>query len=184
MAGSVGLMSRWRSRIEASAKARPGNPNMCEVLLPALVAAGCGCIANIALKGLGELLQDKAEVVQCSLWLVMALLPACVQLNYISRGLRLYQQTVFFPVYNSLLVLTNTAYGLIFYREYDGLLASSSGSVVFFLGILLVMMGVALFARRTSDEEAGMAVKRALTEDAAGLGANPELGLTGDAPAS
>eukprot|EP00449_Zooxanthella_nutricula_P012516 CAMPEP_0198506586 /NCGR_PEP_ID=MMETSP1462-20131121/11791_1 /TAXON_ID=1333877 /ORGANISM="Brandtodinium nutriculum, Strain RCC3387" /LENGTH=99 /DNA_ID=CAMNT_0044235811 /DNA_START=60 /DNA_END=355 /DNA_ORIENTATION=+ len=58
--GCVAYMSRRRAELEQAAQARPSNPNIAEVLLPAVVASGCGCIANIALKAVGELLKTKA----------------------------------------------------------------------------------------------------------------------------
>jgi uncharacterized membrane protein len=152
MLGCLGHMARHREHIEALARSRPSNPKMGHVLLPALVAAGSACFSNILLKALGELVKSGAVALQLSVCLVAAGLPAIVQLNFVNKGLALYQQTVFVPVYSSLLVLVNTFYGLIFYREYVALLQHPERCGFFLFGVLLVILGVVAFSLRKPDK--------------------------------
>jgi len=152
MLGCLGHMARHRGHIEALARSRPSNPKMGHVLLPAMVAAGSACFSNILLKALGELVKSGAVALQLSACLAAAGLPAVVQLNFVNKGLALYQQTIFVPVYSSLLVLINTFYGLIFYREYVALLQRQERCVFFLGGVLLVILGVAMFSLRKPDK--------------------------------
>jgi len=152
MLGCLGHMARHRAHIEALARSRPSNPNLCHVLLPALVAAGSACFSNILLKAVGELVKSGAVALQLSICLAAAGMPAIVQLNFVNKGLALYQQTVFVPVYSSLLVVINTFYGLIFYREYVALLQQRERCGLFFGGVLLVILGVVAFSLRKPDK--------------------------------
>lgn len=181
IAGCMGYMEKRRPQIEMSAMQRPLNPNIFEVSLPAVVAAGCGCLTNISLKGVGELLKGGAEFGHLLMWLLTALMTALAQLNYINRGLRLYLQTVFFPVYSALLVLTNTLYGLIFYQEYGALVKRPDLSVLFAVGILAIVLGVVLFTFRRSDCNDSAHGASLAMELAPGLGlsAGAEMGSRG-----
>jgi len=161
---SLSYMSTHRSDIEASAMARSSNPHLGHVLLPAFAAAGCGCLANLMLKAFGELLKVGFGL-PTFFMLVATAIPAVGQLNYVNRGLRLYQQTVFFPVYNALLVLTCTIYGLLFYREYAELFRKSWPCACFALGLLSITFGVLLFTFRTSESEAVRDARRFLSGD-------------------
>jgi len=62
---------------------------------------------------------------------------ALVQINFINRGLHLYPQTLFFPVYSSLLVLANTLFGALYYEEYMHLLSTPSDFGYFVFGCML-----------------------------------------------
>jgi len=161
---SLYCMSALRSDIEASAMARSSNPHLGHVLLPAFAAAGCGCLANLMLKAFGELLKVGFSL-STFLMLVATAIPAVGQLNFVNRGLRLYQQTVFFPVYNALLVLTCTIYGLLFYREYAVLFRKSWPFACFALGLLSITFGVLLFTFRTSESEAARDARQFLSEE-------------------
>eukprot|EP00929_Paragymnodinium_shiwhaense_P007667 TRINITY_DN111575_c0_g1_i1.p1 TRINITY_DN111575_c0_g1~~TRINITY_DN111575_c0_g1_i1.p1 ORF type:complete len:373 (-),score=73.94 TRINITY_DN111575_c0_g1_i1:104-1222(-) len=148
---------RFKHGIERAARDRPLNPPMHDVLLPAILAASTGCVANILLKALGEFVKAGISFPRCLLFLVVAIFPfAGLQLNFVNRGLRLYMQTVFFPVYNALLVLANTVWGGIFYREYESIAHAGPRIVLFFLGVSCVMAGIVLFKQRKPHEELGI----------------------------
>lgn len=144
-------MRCFAAQIEDSAKARPTNPVVFEVLLPAIVASCLGALVNIGLKAFGELVKSGAAFWYCFVWLLAAASFAIFQLNYVNRGLRLYMQTVYFPVYNSLLVVTNTFLGLIFYNEYEDLLEDVRRCLIFAFGIVVIVIGICMFRLRTSD---------------------------------
>ena len=76
---------------------------------------------------------------------------AVVQINFINRGLALYPQTLFFPVYSSMLVLANTIFGALYYEEYLNLLTTPSDFGYFVFGCLLIVQGINLFRWRTLD---------------------------------
>lgn len=141
-------MGSHRAYIEEAALLRPSNPSVGHVLLPALVAAGCGCLSNIMLKAVSEQIFGAPLAPQTGLWLVGTLLPALAQLNFVNKGLALYQQVVFLPVYTSLLIFSCTLYGLIFYREYHELLQQGGRCALFSCGVLLIAFGVNMFSLR------------------------------------
>jgi len=149
-AASVTYMSLRRTDIELSAMTRPTNPKICHVFLPAFAAASTGCIANIFLKVVGELFATHGEM-----WQIAACLPFLAtlggaQLNYLNRGLRLYMQTVFFPIYSALLMLSNTVFGMIFFREYEALLDQGRW-IGFAAGTALVVTGIVMFTLRRAE---------------------------------
>ncbi|CAE8601338.1 unnamed protein product [Polarella glacialis] len=148
---SLAVMLTQRAQIEASAKERPDNPRIRDVLLPALVACGFGGIANIMLKCLGELIKEQAGVLKCGVCLLLAALPGAAQLNFINGGLRLYPQLVFFPIYSAILILVTTCFGLVFFQEYGSLLAHTGRLVVFILGVVFVCLGIVSFTMRRGD---------------------------------
>jgi len=148
--GGMMYMSRRAKAMEKSAMARPINPNMLEVTLPGIVAAGWGCFSNIALKGVGILLGKNADLLEWVQWLSILVISAMAQINYVNKGLHLYLQTVFLPVYSALLVVCNTLYGLIFYEEYTDLLHDSGKCAVFVSGVAFIVFGVTLFTLRRS----------------------------------
>ncbi|CAK0823206.1 unnamed protein product [Prorocentrum cordatum] len=154
----LGYMWSHRAHIEELALLRPSNPSVQHVLLPALVAAGCGCMSNIMLKAVAEQIFGSPLAPEAGLWILGALLPAVVQLNFVNKGLALYQQVVFLPVYTSLLILSCTLYGLIFYREYAELLEQGGQCALFSCGVLIIALGVNMFSlRRPFEFEAGAA---------------------------
>jgi len=141
---------RESARLEKAARQRPLNPRLADVLLPAVTAASAGSLTNVHLKAEAELIKSGAPG-SCCLWgLIFVLTFAAVQLNFVNRGLQLYMQTVFLPVYSSLLVLGCTAYGAVFYQEYEELLAHDGRA--FITGIALILSGIGLFTKRRPSE--------------------------------
>lgn len=156
----VVCMAIFTKEVEAAAAARPANPPVLHVLLPGLAAASAGCFSNIGLKAFVELLQAEAPWTQLVLCLLVGTLPfAALQLNFVNRGLRLYLQTIFFPVYNALLVILNTITASIFYKEYLVLLVQGDRFGLFWLGVAVVAVGIAFFGLRSPETREGSAPK-------------------------
>lgn len=150
VAASAVRQLHTRARIEEEAAERFDTPNLHHLLLPAWSAAGAGCITNVGLKVLGELMAAGASRLQLWAALTFLVVPsALVQQQAMNKGLRLYPQTVFFPIYSALLVLTNTVFGALFFEEYLSL-DGRGRSGLFVLGIGLVMAGISLFSQRSS----------------------------------
>jgi len=142
-----------RAFIEEQAKSTFDTPRLQFVLLAAWLAAAAGCITNIALKVLSELLTVPGEGTLATATLLLGILPAAVgQQQALNKGLRLYPQTVFFPVYSSLLMLANTLFGAVFFDEYTGLLHDGRG-LVFALGLGCIVCGISLFSLRHSSQQ-------------------------------
>merc|ERR1712154_740086 len=80
-------------------------------------------------------------------WLALTALPAILQLNYLNRGLQLYPQTLFIPVYTSSLIVVTAFGGAIFFQEFELM----THSVCFGLGVTLVACGISLFSLRKED---------------------------------
>lgn len=141
-------MRRNRLEMERLAAERKENPYLPHVVLPALAAALCGAVANIGLKGVGELVKAQGQwyqVVAC----VLVVAPAAIaQVNFINRGLFLYPQSIFLSVYSALLVLANTIYGALFYEEYRSLLGSTAHFLFFVFGCYIIVQGIWLFKLR------------------------------------
>mmetsp|Transcript_37849 Transcript_37849/g.88476 ORF Transcript_37849/g.88476 Transcript_37849/m.88476 type:complete len:375 (+) Transcript_37849:56-1180(+) len=121
------------------------------VLLAAWLAAGTGCVTNISIKILSEVLKAPGQEMLAFAALLAGVVPAAIlQQQAINKGLRLYPQTVFFPIYSSLLMLANTFFGAVFFDEFiDGLLQGSRG-VMFTSGLILIISGIFLFGWRRS----------------------------------
>lgn len=159
----VARQHRLRPEIEKLASEQPQNPHLPHVLLPAVVASLCGAVANIGLKGVGELLRYDSPHVQVLLCVLFVAPAAALQVNFINRGLLLYPQSVFLSVYGAILVLMNTMYGALFYEEYKALLASRMNLIYFAVGCALILLGIWLFKFRQpskcirfhKDEEIG-----------------------------
>jgi len=158
--GTVCYMCVHSKAIEASARSRQLNPNIVEVLLPAIVAGGAGSFSNIGLKGIGVLLRSGWSFVEILPWGLLAAAAALVQINYVSRGLRLYQQTIFLPIYQSMLVLMSSVFGMVFYQEYRQLGLRDAAS--FFMGVAGIVSGVRLFACRSPDVSEGIKDKEVI----------------------
>mmetsp|Transcript_26752 Transcript_26752/g.49125 ORF Transcript_26752/g.49125 Transcript_26752/m.49125 type:complete len:334 (-) Transcript_26752:160-1161(-) len=127
-------------------------PRVPFVILAAWLAAGTGCVTNISIKILSELLSagQNKELLALAALLCGVVPAALLQQQALNKGLRLYPQTVFFPIYSSLLMLANTFFGAIFFDEYIGLLQGSRG-FMFASGLNLIVMGIFLFSWRTGD---------------------------------
>eukprot|EP00747_Dinoflagellata_sp_TGD_P031681 gnl/TRDRNA2_/TRDRNA2_135476_c0_seq1.p1 gnl/TRDRNA2_/TRDRNA2_135476_c0~~gnl/TRDRNA2_/TRDRNA2_135476_c0_seq1.p1 ORF type:complete len:429 (-),score=41.41 gnl/TRDRNA2_/TRDRNA2_135476_c0_seq1:75-1319(-) len=153
----LGYMYSKSSEIEQSAKCRPLNPKLLEASLPAFVAAAFGSITKITLKVGFELFKHGGEMGvpprYAAYCLTFCFIPAALQLNYVNRGLRLYMQTIFVPIYTALQVITNTLYGAVFFEEYTELLANRSHFCIFSVGILLITSGACLFLFRSPKVE-------------------------------
>merc|ERR1712217_624576 len=80
-------------------------------------------------------------------FMALVFTPAMGQVQAINRGLRLYPQTVFFPVYSSLLVLANTLFGICFFREDEGMLGITDVAL-FGLGIAFICIGISMYSLR------------------------------------
>jgi hypothetical protein len=147
---------RQRSRrvsIEARTEANFDAPQLSHLILPAWSAAGVGCVTNIGLKIFGELVSGEAAWLSVLLSLLVFVVPSALyQQQALNRGLRLYPQAIFFPIYSSLLVLTNTFFGAAFFKEYEALLKPGS-SEFFLLGIACVVCGICLFSQRSVPEK-------------------------------
>jgi len=141
-------MRQLKEEMERLAMRRQHNPYLPHVLRPAIAAALCGAVANIGLKAIGELVRWHGaawRVFFCGLLFAPA---ALFQINFINRGLFLYPQSIFMSVYSAALVLSNTVFGAIFYREYVALLSSVSGFMCFSFGCMLILAGISLFQYR------------------------------------
>lgn len=148
----VACMLVFARELEDAAVARPENPPVSHVLLPALASAAAGCFTAIGLKGFVELAQAKAAWSHLAICVFVGVVPpALVQLNFVNRGLRLYPQMIFLPVYKAALVLLSTACASVFFHEYAPVLArdgSGASMVMFCLGVLLVSSGIGAFGLR------------------------------------
>ena len=88
------------------------------------------------------------------LFLVIAL--AGTQLKYMNVGAERFQATKFFPAYNACLMIMVVLLGSIFFEEFDAL-----HPIAFPLGLLLIVGGIALLARKDpSDTSAVAAIDR------------------------
>lgn len=152
---SMVYMARHANAMEAAAQLRPTNPPMMQLVIPAWTAAGAGCLTNLWLKALGVMFQVRAPFLKDVACLLFGVVPfALLQINYLNRGLKLYYQTIFFPTYSALLVLTNTVYGSIFYKEYKTIMNSTGQITTFCLGVTAVIFGISLFRFRSPAQAA------------------------------
>jgi drug/metabolite transporter (DMT)-like permease len=135
--------------IEHEATQRVENPSILKVIQPAWAAAATATLTNLALKSFSEFL--KVSLTAAIVCFITAVVPcAMVQIQSINRGLRLYPQTVFFPIYSSLLVLTNSFFGSMIFLDYLAMKADEIS--VFGLGVAFVMAGISLYSLRKSDD--------------------------------
>jgi len=147
--GALAAEEMRRARIEEVAKRDFDSPRLEFVLLAAWQTAAAGCITNIGIKVFSELLVAGAQHRPLAFAsFCIGILPSALgQQQALNKGLRLYPQTVFFPIYSSLLMLANTFFGAVFFNEYVGLLEGERGAI-FGLGLLLVVVGIFLFSQR------------------------------------
>merc|ERR1712032_96770 len=139
---SVLLQLLHCKRIEDESTSRFESPSMVKVILPAWAAAGTATLTNIALKVFSELLKISFHAgMVCFSTCVFP--SAMVQIQSINRGLRLYPQTVFFPIYSSLLVLANSFFGSLIFKEYIEM--TTQKIVLFGLGVGAVIAGISLY---------------------------------------
>jgi hypothetical protein len=149
LAPSMTYMYIRREAIEAAARAQPSKPPMPQLLLPAMLYAGFGCITNVGLKAVSELLGAGKPVFLCAaVFVVVVVPPASLQLNFLNRGLRLYLQVIFFPVSSALLLIANTLYGALFYKEYVKFADAPVDLVYFASGVTLIVVGINVFRFR------------------------------------
>jgi len=146
-------MRRDRERIEVVALKHADKPKVLDMMLPAVAAAVCAGYSNIGLKALGVMLRTGFEgisetVCLTTVWVAVSVFASLVQLNFVNRGLRLYQQTVFLPIYKSLLIVSNTNAGLVFYQEYTELTADPMWFGLFMCGVASITAGISLFRFR------------------------------------
>jgi len=125
------------------------HPRLFEVLLPAVAAGGAGALSNIMLKAVGVLLRAQTRWVELLPWVVLTLAPAGLQLNYMSRGLKMFPQTVFIPIYQAVLVLSIVFAGSAFYKEREQLDVYPQATQRFTAGLLLNVFGIYLFSLRS-----------------------------------
>lgn len=138
-----------RMATEKESSARFDNPKVSKLVLPAYLAAGTGGLTNIGLKSFAELTKTGMHMSSLAIvFVALVFTPAMGQVQAINRGLRLYPQTVFFPVYSSLLVFANTFFGIFFFQEGEGMLGSTDISL-FVLGIVLITIGISMYSLRT-----------------------------------
>lgn len=147
----IGYMWWCRETLAKSAKQRGAKPHVYEVLLPAVVSGSCGCISNIGLKAVGVLLRNSGFTYDVVPWAVFTVAAAALQLNYINRGLHLYPQTVFIPIYTAFLVLLSTVVGSVFYQENMQLMNQIRWQLSFAFGLTCIVAGISLFAFRESE---------------------------------
>lgn len=139
-----------RAHLEQQAASHFEAPHLAHLLLPAWSGAGAGCFTNIGLKIFGEFAEAGAPVLQVLGVLCLVVTPfAIVQQQWVNKGLRLYPQTVFFPIYSSLLVLLNTVLGAIFFEEYVALDRGQGHTILGFgTGLVTITAGIVLFSCR------------------------------------
>eukprot|EP00656_Telonema_subtile_P003889 TRINITY_DN11757_c0_g5_i2.p1 TRINITY_DN11757_c0_g5~~TRINITY_DN11757_c0_g5_i2.p1 ORF type:complete len:490 (+),score=112.77 TRINITY_DN11757_c0_g5_i2:143-1612(+) len=86
-------------------------------------------------------------------FLVPFVLCLWLQITYMNIALKIYPDALFIlPVYQSFWIVFGIASGLIFYQEYKDLTAL--GYVMFILGVLISLVGVAVLAQRKSRPRA------------------------------
>jgi len=156
----IAYMRKFRERIAEAALKHADRPKVLEMMLPAITAAVCAGYSNIGLKALGVMLRTgfkglSTGMVLTVAWVAVSVFAALVQLNFVNRGLRLYQQTVFLPIYKSLLIVSNTVAGLVFFEEYKKLIASPTWFALFLCGVGSITAGISLFRFRREPMGAG-----------------------------
>merc|ERR1712032_250419 len=149
----LSFMHYFRDRIAVDAVEHADKPRLLDMLLPALTAALCAAYSNIGLKALGVMLRKgfhgfSTAILLTTIWVAVSVFAALVQLNFVNRGLRLYPQTVFLPIYKSLLIVSNTVAGLVFYEEYEKLIAYPMWFGMFMSGLANIAAGIFLFRFR------------------------------------
>jgi len=149
LGGCVRAMWLKRTLITRAAELNPCNPNMFHVVMLAFAAAGFGAMANILLKTVSEMIAQNLWL-DCIALVILLAPAACLELNFINRGLRYYPQTVFFPIYNTFLVFGNTTCGAIYFKEFKILFQDRVNATMYFLGILSIFAGILRFAGRSS----------------------------------
>eukprot|EP00401_Gymnodinium_catenatum_P025424 CAMPEP_0117578144 /NCGR_PEP_ID=MMETSP0784-20121206/63831_1 /TAXON_ID=39447 /ORGANISM="" /LENGTH=801 /DNA_ID=CAMNT_0005377757 /DNA_START=54 /DNA_END=2459 /DNA_ORIENTATION=- len=118
-------------------------PSFFEIMLPAVTATTSGAMTNINLKCLGKLLVSGLGVGWCILWFLYMVLPfAAMQLYFLNKGLKLYEQLTFQPIYSALLVLFGTLTAGVFFEEYEILLQTGARLKLFLLGLALIVSGI------------------------------------------
>jgi len=147
LSGCIAAMWLKRERMAQEAELNPSSPNMWHVVMVAFAASGPGAISNILLKTISEMIAQN-HWLECLAPIVLLAPAAVSQLNFINRGLRHYPLTVFFPIYNTLLVFGNTTCGAIYFQEFKILFRHWVNTAVFLLGILFVSAGILCFACR------------------------------------
>jgi len=170
-----------RGEIERLASEQQHNPHLPHVLMPALAAALCGAVANIGLKGVGELVKGRSPMLHVTLCALLVAPAALIQINFINRGLFLYPQSVFLSVYGAVLVLANTVYGAFYFEEYRALLSSTPRFAFFSFGCMMIISGIWLFKLRqpmpegdTVEEEKALLDMCSLTDAPNFNGAGPD----------
>jgi len=189
MAPSAVYMYVRREAIEQAAETRPSNPPLQQLLLPALMYAGFGCLTNVNLKAVSELFAAGKPPLFCLLIFATLVVPvASLQLNFLNRGLRLYLQVIFFPVSSAMLLVTNTLYGALYYQEYKKFADAPLDLVAFVGGVALIAIGINVFRLRKQDQQ--VAAQGVEPSDSAGSSkvepkttpdADPSLGAHVDA---
>ena len=81
------------------------------------------------------------ESFEIYLFLVMVLCLASFQITYMNRGLKNYNAIKFLPVYNTMLLMTSSIVGSVYFKEYD-----FYHPVAFPFGILCIAGGIGLLA--------------------------------------
>lgn len=145
-----------RSRRNANA----GEPGQAEkaklrgMMLTAFVAAVCAGLSGVGMKAAGGMARIKFHGVgEATPGFVIAvttisLMAALFELNVISRGLWLYEQTVFLPVSKALNIISNTMMGLFIYEEFGELRGKPLECVFFFGGVVIMAAGIFLLSFR------------------------------------
>jgi len=146
--GCFTVMWLKRASVARAAERNPSNPNIGHVVIVAFAATGPGAISNILLKTVSEMIAQN-DWLQCLASVVLLVPFAVLQLNFINRGLRYYPQTVFFPIYQTMLVVGNTTLGAIYFKEFKILFLHRANATVFLLGMLFVSAGILCFAQRS-----------------------------------
>jgi len=143
----------WRSEASVGKAFTTPPPRMSQVVVIASTAAIAGCLMNLHLKATAELIKSGSSWSGVVLSLLCCAPYAALQMNFISRGLRLYMQTLFVPVYNSLLMVSVTFCGGIFYGE--GALIDRKARWYFTVGLLLCLSGLWQLTLRSSHGDGG-----------------------------
>jgi len=144
VAGCIVYMQQAAAELQQVSKL--GTWKVHQMLMPALASAGCGLFSNINLKAAGILLAS-GQIWPVLPWLILTVLPAALQINYLNKGMQLYPQAVFIPIYSACLMLATTIGGAIFYQDYT-YIRDWHTMLMFFGGATAVAGGISLFALR------------------------------------
>lgn len=122
----------------------------------AYMAGAIGGQMQLLLKATGEVLEASINGnSEFDRWEVYVFIAGCVffavaQIQLLNKGLALWSAVKYLPIYNVCLILCSTAFGTIFYQEYDDL--TLLGTIMFPTGVMIVVFGTWLLTWKDVDE--------------------------------